>query len=173
MAKKPLTVKITVSAVCLALCLVLPFITAQAQSLGKSLCLIHIGVLLCGFLCGWEFGLPVGFLAPLLRSALFGMPAFYPQAVSMAFELAVYGFLTGLFYKVFPKKTGYIYLSLILSMIGGRIVKGIANSVFIGGISFKTFLAAEFVTPVLGIVLQLLLIPPLVKKLKSEKLLPL
>ena len=57
------TWKITYSAVCLALALVLPFLTGQIPQIGKMLSPMHIPVYLCGFLCGWPWGLAVGFIA--------------------------------------------------------------------------------------------------------------
>ena len=44
------------------------------------------------------------------------------------FELAVYGLTAGLLYKALPKKIPYIYVSLILSMLIGRIVWGLPCS---------------------------------------------
>ena len=79
--------KLTYSALYLAIALVLPFLTGQIPQIGSMLCPMHIPALLCGFVCGWGWGLAVGFIAPLLRSVLFGMPDIFPTAVSMAFEL--------------------------------------------------------------------------------------
>ena len=124
--------KLTFSALFLALCLVLPFLTGQIPQIGQMLSPMHIPVLLCGFVCGWGWGLAVGFIAPLLRSILFGMPALFPNAVAMAFELAAYGFLAGILYKAFPKKPVYVYVTLILAMIGGRIVWGIVDFILLG-----------------------------------------
>ena len=87
--------RLTYAALYLAIAMVLPFITGQIPDIGKALSPMHIPVLLCGFMCGWPWGLVVGFIAPLMRSVLFGMPALFPDAVSMAFELAVYGGLSG------------------------------------------------------------------------------
>ncbi len=98
--------RLTYAAMCLALALLLPFLTGQNQKLGSMLCLMHIPVLLCGFLCGWPWGMAVGFIAPLLRSVLFGMPAMFPSGVAMAFELLVYGGMAGFLYCVLPRKNG-------------------------------------------------------------------
>ena len=135
---------------------------------------MHIPVLLCGFVCGWGWGLAVGFIAPLLRSVLFGMPALYPTAVAMAFELAAYGALAGILYKTFPKKIPYIYLTLILSMIGGRIVWGIVDFILlsIGGsqLTMEMFLSAVVLKSVPGIILHIVLIPLIVIALQKAKL---
>ena len=116
--------KLTYAALFLALALVLPFLTGQIPEIGKALSPMHIPALLCGFLCGWPWGLAVGFIAPLLRSVLFGMPAMFPGAVAMAFELAVYGGLAGLLYRLLPRKKRNVYITLIVSMIAGRLVWG-------------------------------------------------
>ena len=166
--------KLTFSALFLALCLVLPFLTGQIPQIGQMLSPMHIPVLLCGFVCGWGWGLAVGFIAPLLRSVLFGMPALYPTAVAMAFELAAYGALAGILYKAFPKKIPYIYLTLILSMIGGRIVWGIVDFILlsIGGsqLTMEMFLSAVVLKSVPGIILHIVLIPLIVIALQKAKL---
>ena len=166
--------KLTYSAVCLALCLVLPFLTGQIPQIGSKLLPMHIPVLLCGVLCGPVWGLAVGIIAPILRSLLFGMPPLFPTATAMAFELAAYGFLSGLFYKLLPKKTPYLYLSLILAMIGGRLIWGLAQTILmvVSGKSFTlaAFWAGAFANAWPGIILQLILIPPVVAALKKAKL---
>ena len=154
----------------LAMAYVLPFFTGQIPEIGSMLCPMHIPVLLCGFLCGWPWGLAVGFIAPMLRSMILGMPPMFPTAVCMAFELATYGVMTGLFYKWFPKKKGFIYVSLIFAMIAGRLVWGLAMLVCTGikGGSFgaAAFLAGAVTNAIPGIVLQLLVIPVVVMLLE-------
>lgn len=168
------SLKLTYAAVCLALAMVLPFLTGQIPQIGQALSPMHIPVLLCGFLCGWPWGLAVGFITPLLRSALFGMPVFYPMALSMAFELATYGLLSGLLYKMFPKKAGYIYAALVISMIGGRLVWGTARYILAGiqgdGFTFAAFLAGAVTNAVPGIVLHIVLVPLVVLALKRADL---
>ena len=158
--------RLTYAAPYLAIALVLPFITGQIPEIGSMLCPMHIPALLCGFLCGWPWGMAVGFIAPLLRSVLFGMPALFPGAVAMAFELAVYGGMAGWLYRALPRKRGITYAVLILSMIAGRIVWGAARVILAGlsGSSFTwaLFLAGAFTNAIPGIILQLILIPVLV-----------
>lgn len=83
------------AALFLALAFVLPLLTGQVPKVGNMLCPMHFPVLLCGFVLGGPWGLAVGFAAPLLRSVLFGMPPMFPVAISMAFELATYGWCPG------------------------------------------------------------------------------
>jgi riboflavin transporter FmnP len=166
--------KLTYAALFLAIAMVLPFITGQIPEIGNALCPMHIPALLCGFLCGWPWGLAVGFIAPLLRSVIFGMPAMFPGAVAMAFELAVYGGLSGLLYSLLPKKKGSVYISLLIAMVAGRVVWGIVRLILAGlsGSSFTwaLFLAGAVTTAIPGIILQLVLIPVLVMVLERAGL---
>jgi thiamine transporter ThiT len=168
--------KLVLAGVFLALCLLLPFVTGQIPQIGAALAPMHIPVLLCGFVCGWPYGLVVGFVAPLLRFMLFGMPPIFPTGIAMAFELAVYGALTGILYQLFPKKTPYIYVSLILSMAAGRVVWGAARF-FLAGLthsefSFAMFAAGAFVAALPGIILHIALVPVIVIALRRARLMP-
>jgi predicted membrane protein len=158
--------KMTYAALCLAIAMVLPFITGQIPEIGSMLCPMHIPALLCGFICGWPWGVAVGFIAPLLRSVIFGMPVMFPTAVAMAFELAVYGGTAGILYRLLPRKKWTVYLVLILSMIAGRIVWGVARLVLAGlsGNSFTwaLFLAGAVTNAIPGIIMHIVLIPVLV-----------
>ena len=158
--------KLTYAALYLAIALVLPFITGQIPEIGAMLCPMHIPALLCGFMCGWPWGLAVGFIAPLLRGVLFGMPVLIPNGIAMAFELAVYGGLSGFLYSRLPRKRGLIYASLLISMVAGRIVWGLVRLVLSGltGTEFTVtlFLAGAITNAIPGIILQLILIPLLV-----------
>lgn len=158
----------------LALGLVMPFLTGQIPSLGNKLLPMHIPVLLCGFVCGGPTGLIVGFILPILRSVLFSMPPMYPMAMSMAFELAVYGFVAGVMYRVLPKKNIYIYIALIISMIAGRIVWGIVSTLIysLSGVKFtwQLFIAGGFINAIPGIIIQIILIPIIVIAMKRANL---
>lgn len=168
------TKKLVYSAICLALALVLPFLTGQIPQIGNLLSPMHIPVLLCGFLCGWPWGLVVGFIAPLLRSVAFSMPPLFPTAIAMAFELAAYGALTGLLYAKLPKKPVYVYVALILSMLAGRAVWGLVTFALMGfsttAFPFSAFVAGAFTNAIPGIILHIVLIPVIVLALRKAKL---
>lgn len=165
-AKKSTLKQLIMATVMLALCLLLPFLTAQLQTIGSMLAPMHIPVLLCGFLCGWKYGLGVGFIAPLLRSVLFGMPPLVPVALAMSFELAAYGALAGLLYAAFAKNVPNVYWVLILSMLGGRLVWGVAAFFIYTAMgtpfTLAIFFAGAFAKAVPGIIVHILLIPPIV-----------
>ena len=80
------TRQIVLAAMFLALCMVLPFITGQIPAIGQALSPMHIPVLIAGFVCGPLWATVIGFIAPLLRFALFGMPPIMPTGIAMAFE---------------------------------------------------------------------------------------
>jgi len=151
--------------------MLLPFLTGQIQQLGSALAPMHIPVLLCGFVCGPYYALVVGAVSPFLRHTLFGMPPLMPIGVSMCFELAVYGFISGLLYKVLPKKPAFIYVSLIAAMLVGRVVWGVARVLLTGvsGVAFSwhLFISGAFINAIPGIVVHIVLIPLIVMALKK------
>jgi thiamine transporter ThiT len=162
------------AAICLALCMVLPFLTGQIQQLGNALCPMHIPVLLCGFLCGAPYAVVVGAVAPILRFFLFGMPVLFPMGTAMSFELAAYGLLAGLLYQKLPKKPINIYTALLTAMLGGRIVWGsvrFAMTLLFGvEFSFEMFLSGAFLTAIPGIICHIILIPVIVLALQRAGL---
>ena len=175
MKKQNNPVNLAISAMFLAVAFVLPFLTGQIQQIGNMLCPMHIPVILCGFICGGPWGMAVGFVAPLLRSLILGMPPMYPNAFAMAFELAVYGLMSGILYRLLPGKKGYIYLSLIFSMIIGRLVWGAVQFACMGFDASRFGLAAFWTGAVAnaipGIILQIVLIPVVVMLAEKMKIL--
>lgn len=165
--------KITYSALYLAIALVLPFLTGQIPEIGSMLCPMHIPVLLCGFVCGWPWGLAVGFVSPLLRSLLFGMPTMF-TAIAMAFEMGAYGAAAGFLYRILPKTRWRVFPALLISMVLGRLVwggvqfllAGLQNTTF----TPELFLAGAVMNAIPGILLQIILIPVIVLALERAKL---
>ena len=170
------THKMTVSAMLFALGLVLPFLTGQIPQIGQMLCPMHIPVFLCGLICGWPWGTAMGFLLPLVRSVLFGMPVIFPNGIAMAFELATYGLVAGLIYF----RKGYFclrscYVALITAMIAGRVVWGLARCVLLGfggTFTWKMFVAGALLNAIPGIILHLILVPGVMLALGRTGLVP-
>ncbi len=167
--------KLVLTAMFLALGLVLPFLTGQIPEIGKMLLPMHIPVFLCALICGFEWALPMAAILPLMRSLIFGMPVFYPTAVAMAFELAAYALVAGLLFR-FVKKLGVagVYISIVAAMIAGRAVWGCAQVILLGlggkSFTFAAFIAGAFTNAWAGIVLQLILIPAVMLALDRTKL---
>ena len=159
------------AALFLALCLVLPMLTGQIPQIGSMLLPMHIPVLLCGLVCGWQYGAAVGFVAPLLRSVLFGMPPMYPVAIAMAFELLTYGLVIGWYTAVWLKRRGRGVCSAAYRHGSGAAVWGVAEVVLLGlgGKAFtaQAFLAGALLNAVPGIIVQLVLIPAVMAALQK------
>ena len=165
---------IVLSAMFLAIGLVLPFFTSQIKEIGDSLLPMHIPVMLCGLILGAKWGLSVGFILPILRGILFSMPPVYPNSIWMACELATYGFVIGLLYFGREnKKTGHLYFCLIASMLSGRVVWGITKAVLlgIGGKAFtiNAFIVGGFLDAIPGILIQLIIIPVIMGVINYKK----
>ena len=148
--------------------MILPFLTLQIKEIGDSLLPMHLPIMLCGIFCGWKYGLVCGLLLPFLRSVCFGMTPVYPNALWMALELAGYGSVVSVLYNcVFKKRFWCVYPSLLIAMIVGRIIWGISKAILLGftdkAFTFTMFLVQGFVDAVPGIILQLILIPFIVK----------
>ena len=167
--------KLVLSAMFLAIGLVLPFFIGQIPAIGKMLLPMHIPVLLCGLICGWQWGLGVGFVLPLLRSLLFSFPAMYPNAIGMAFELAVYGLVVGYLYAHSKWQcVKALYKCLIPAMIAGRLVWGAVMIVLMGlggsAFTWQLFIGGAVLNALPGIALQLVLIPAVMVLLDRTKL---
>lgn len=165
MKQKPIE-KLILASLFLALAIILPRFISPIPEIGQRLLPMHIPVLLCGFFCGWKYGLIVGILAPLLKIFFPPGPPLFPIGIAMSFELGAYGFLSALLYQAFPKKNIYIYLTLFATMIMGRMIYGVLMTILlsIDGKSYTMalFISSTVVFSIPGILLQFLLIPTLV-----------
>ena len=166
--------KLVFTAVCAALCVVLPMAFHAVQNAGQIFLPMHIPVLLCGLMCGWPFGLICGLLGPALSSLLTGMP---PAAMlpSMMIECAAYGCFTGLCMKFIRTKraTLDLYISMVIAMVLGRTLAGLAKAYILSpGTAPFAWVTTSLVAGIPGIVIQLILIPLVVFALTKAKLLP-
>lgn len=167
--------KSIITAVCIALCVVLPQAFHSIPNAGSIYCPMHIPVLLCGLICGWQYGLLCGIAGPLVSALITGMP---PAAVlpGMLVECAAYGALTGLMMQLVHTKKVYpdLYISLLVAMLGGRIISGIAKALIFsaGSYSMTAWVTGSFVTSLPGIIVHLVLIPSIVYALMKAKLIP-
>jgi len=176
----------TIGAVMLALGVVLPFLTGQIQAIARWISPMHIPVLICGLTCGWSWGLGVGFVLPLLRGALFGMPPIPNTALPMAFELAAYGALAGLFYPALLRRLAgggrlpALMIALVASMALGRVVGGAAKALMLAAglisagspFTFAAFMSSYFVATAPGALIHIVLVPAIVTALEKAGLSP-
>lgn len=152
---------------------ILPQAFHAIPNAGSIILPMHIPVLLCGMAAGGGYGAIAGVLTVVLSMLLSGMPPLFPTGLCMALELAAYGLVSGVAYKALRCRDNHrrIYPALILAMLAGRLVNGAAMAICMGlsGESYtqSAFLMASFVTALPGIILQLVLIPPVVLALEK------
>ena len=166
--------KLVYTAVCSALCLVLPMAFHSVPNAGSIFLPMHIPVLLCGLICGWPFGAVCGLLGPFISSIVTGMP---PAAMlpSMMIECCTYGLVTGLMMK-FVRTKSYaadLYISMVAAMAMGRVVAGLAKAwILAPGTPAFAWVTTSLVTGIPGIAIQLVLMPILIFALTKARLIP-
>ncbi|MCL2013761.1 MAG: ECF transporter S component [Oscillospiraceae bacterium] len=173
----------------IALGIALPMTIAHIPQSGQIFLPMHIPVLLCGLICGWQYGMFCGPATVGLSMLFTNMPPVY-FAIPMFFELAVYGLIAGLVIKIIngihKEPKGVIQkldcvLALVAAMLCGRIVLGAAIVVVdmigvahpFGGVpyTFAAFITGTFVTALPGLAIQLVLIPTIMLALQKAGLL--
>lgn len=175
MKRMSLVKKSIVTAVCIALCYVLPLLFHGVQNAGQVFLPMHLPVFLCGLVCGWPFGLLCGLAGPALSSALTSMP---PVAILpvMMIELAVYGTISGLMMRLVRTKCTYadLYISLLVAILSGRVVAGLAKVLIFarGNYSMASWVTGYVLTSWPGTLIQLVLIPSVVFALMKAHLIP-
>lgn len=164
------TRQLVLTAMFIALGVILPQAFHAIPNAGSIFLPMHIPVLISGFVLGPVLGLVCGIATPLLSHLIFSMPP-APVLPGMLCELGVYGLMTGLLNKLIKMKNDYLKtcLVLVLSMLCGRVTYGILNALIFkaGSYSIQAWTSAAFVTAIPGIIIQLILIPILVSRLKK------
>ena len=166
--------KLVFTAVCAALCVVLPMAFHTVPNAGSVFLPMHIPVLLCGLICGWPFGLVCGLIGPFLSGFFTGMP---PAAMlpSMMVECATYGLVTGLMMKFLRTKSTVadLYISMLTAMVLGRTVAGLAKAlIFTPGTAPFAWVTTSLVAGIPGICIQLIVMPAVVFALTRARLIP-
>lgn len=167
------TKQLTITAIMIALCVILPMAFHMIQNAGSIYLPMHIPVLLCGLVVGPVYGLICGLLGPVLSMLITGMPgaAYLPQ---MMIELGIYGLCTGLLMKIVKTKntTLDVYISLVGAMLIGRIIAGILQALIFKANAYgiSMWVTSYFITGIPGIIIQLVLIPIIYNALLKAKL---
>ncbi|OZV11469.1 ECF transporter S component [Tissierella sp. P1] len=166
--KNKMIKSLVLSGVFIATGLVLPMAFHAIGGAGPVFLPMHIPVLIAGFFLELPFAAAVGILTPLLSSLLTGMPPFFPVLPYMILELATYGAIVSLLYR---KSKVNVCMSLIISMICGRIMAGAAvwvlATIFMVQLpSPVVFVQGAIIKGIPGIIIQLILIPSIVLGVK-------
>lgn len=158
---------LVLTALFIALAVVLPIAFHSFSVIGGRMFLpMHIPVLIAGLLLGPSSGLLVGLISPLLSFLLTGMPP-PEKVITMTLELPLYGLTAGIAYK---KLRIPLIVSLLIALVVGRLAYAL-GLVIIGQFLALPFTPLQFleystIVGIWGIVIQVIIIPPLVKGLE-------
>lgn len=169
--KKNSVREIVLAGLFIALGIVLPMVFHVFGS-GPALLPMHIPVLLAGFVVSAPVAIAVGMITPILSSVLTGMPPLFPVLPYMMFELAAYGGITSFLYK---KLNFNVYVTLVCSMVAGRIVSAMVIWIL------ATFFMAKLPSPIVfitgavmhgipGIIIQIIFIQAIIYSLNKGRL---
>lgn len=168
------TKKMTIGAMLIAISVLLPMFChylpiAQA---GTVLLPMHLPTFIGGMILGPTYGMILGVLSPIVSCLVTGMPS-SSFVLFMVAELAMYGLVSGLMYQylnLYTHKYG-MYISLISAMLLGRLAyalmlftASLILQVELGGF---TSVMASLLMGMPGIVIQLILVPLVVKSLEN------
>lgn len=176
------TLKVVTTAMLSALAVILAssvhFLAGGDTTIASLISPMHFPVFLAGILCGQWLGLICGAMAPLINFLTSGRPPFPQGLIPMVFELATYGFLTGLFRKVFLKNPATnrfaSVIALVLAMIAGRLVNALCFAIVTAAMGnpffagFAAQIVKNFVNTWIGIISQLVLIPAILFALQKS-----
>lgn len=160
------TRKMVYAAVILALSIAIPAIFHFTALPGNIFLPMHLPILVGGLLLGPVYGLIIGMLAPILNFFLTNMPP-VPMLYIMIFELGAYGFFTGFLYK----KSNRLFISLLASLLIGRIVAAIIVFILVQTMTGfdanpLVWFTGSFVKSFPGIAIQLILVPLIVSRIE-------
>lgn len=138
--------------------------TGHGTALGEMLLPMHLPVILAGFLAGPYAAGIAGLLSPLISFGITGMPT-VAMLPFMMLELAVYGVCAG----ALRNKNIPDIAKVLITQIIGRTVR--AGAILIGFYGLGTAVAPAVILTsikagIVGIVLQLLMIPFIVRSAK-------
>lgn len=166
------TKNLTITAMMIALGLVLPAVIRMIPSGGILFSPMHIAPLLCGMVVGPYQAVLTGILCPILNNMLFGMPQ-GNTLIGMCFELPVYGFAVGILMRALKgkKESVRVYGSLLVAMLLGRVVGGIIQALLLGGAyTFQIWVTSYFISTAPAIMIHLILLPSVYFALKKARI---
>lgn len=164
------TSKLIFSSFFIACGVLLPMIFHSFGMGGPIFLPMHLPVMIGGLLLGWLPGLLIGAATPIISSLLTGMPPIFPTAPMMTLELAFYGAVAGYLYQSRGCK---LLTALIIAMLAGRLGQAALIALFAEALGIKLspllYVATTFTNGIAGVVIQLLLIPPIVHRLSEAR----
>lgn len=172
--KLGITVKALISAGTVALAVLLPQLAhlALGEQAGMRFLPMYLPVLLGGCLLGWQWGLGIGLLSPLvsyLITAAAGspMPALARLPFMMA-ELAVFAVICGVFSDKIARNGLMAFPAVLLAQLGGRSVFLLSAAVFSGVSPINAAMVwSQIQTGFAGLLIQAVLAPVIIIGLKA------
>jgi len=162
------TQQITLIALFIALCILVPFLF-HLMGLGKMFLPMFLPILLAGFIIEFPAAMLVGLLGPLISALATGMPPLFPTALSMSIEGVV---TAGLASYLYHKKRISFWIGLIIALIAQRLAR-IALLLLIlplFGLPAKVLSLADFTYSLPGVLLQLIITPSILLILWESKI---
>lgn len=154
------TTNLVISGLLLAIGVIIPSIFHATGIDGRVFLPMHVSVLFGGFLLPPMYAFLLGILTPILNNLITGMPILFPTAIIMIFELGVYGLVASYLYR---KLKMPLIISLIISMIFGRIVAGgvvyVLVALFGQEMDPVFFIKTAVLVGLPGIIIQIFLVP--------------
>lgn len=172
--KLGITVKALISAGIVALAVLLPQLAhlALGEQAGMRFLPMYLPVLLGGCLLGWQWGLGIGLLSPLvsyLITAAAGapMPALARMPFMMA-ELAVFAVVCGVFSDKIARNGLMAFPAVLLAQLGGRSVFLLSAAAFSGVSPLNAAMVwSQIQTGFAGLLIQAVLAPVIIIGLKA------
>lgn len=169
------TRSIVLTALMIAIGLVLPPVVRMIPQGGVLFSPMHIPALLAGLCIGPVEGIITGLVCPILNNLMYGMPQ-GSTLIGMCVELPVYGLISGLLMRLLKRsiknETARVYISLIAAMLAGRIAGGITQAFVLGtaNYSLQLWVSSYLIGTAPAIVIHLILIPAVYFALRKAKL---
>ena len=172
--KLGITVKALISAGTVALAVLLPQLAhlALGEQAGMRFLPMYLPVLLGGCLLGWQWGLGIGLLSPLVSylipaAAGSPMPALARLPFMMA-ELAVFAVICGVFSDKIARNGLMAFPAVLLAQLGGRSVFLLSAAAFSGVSPLNAAMVwSQIQTGFAGLLIQAVLAPVIIIGLKA------
>ena len=162
------TQQITLIALFIALCILVPFLF-HLVGLGKMFLPMFLPILLAGFIIEFPAAILVGLLGPWISALTTGMPPLFPTALSMSIEGLV---TSGLASYLYHKMQIRFWIGLIVAIIAQRLARIVMLLLILPlfGLPAKALSIADFVYSLPGVLLQILLTPMILFMLWKSKI---
>ena len=128
---------------------------------------MYIPVMIGAYFAGPYYGVLLSILTPLLSSLLTKMPPLYPNAVFIIADLSICTSVSSFMHRHFrySLKLKHIYTSLISGIVAGKIIYILTGQLLLFIRPLKVTAIYLILNGIPGVLLQLLLIPAIIKLL--------